>query len=834
MWRCKPYSAMPVKDAAPANTKFSAGLRRLGRIVIVLAGIFAGQAVLYGPSLTGQKILLPLDILEQPHVFIPTMSQAVAPAHNRIQIDLVTLGEPARRFAAQEIQAGRFARWNPNQYAGAPVVFSTLSPFSLLGTCFLSPLVIPWVQMMLACIAGVGAYAFFRRGLDVNFWPATVVAWCYPLTAFFVLWQGYGVEYPAAWLPWILLAVQLVVERRATYGCIGLAVLTLLTLVSGNLDVAGQVLLVSGLYALFRYFLVHGRKCFNRVGIATLAALTLAWALGFVLASPCLLPGLEYAKTGSRMALRSHGSEERRPIGLSTLPEVVMPFIYGSDETGSFPNYPEAQGNLPESSSSAYIGLFAALLAAPLAFCSRRHRWLNGFWVFLILFALSWNLNLRPVVALLRLPGMNLMSHNRLVFAAAFAMLSMAATGLDVLWRNESRRRWWFAIPVLMLAAIYGWNMYRSMWLPEPMATQMAASVTGAHRANWVTDLDRVAEIQRWFALHYRIGALMSGVCLACWLLLWCWKANGRLFVPALGFLLLADLAGFGHGRSTQCNPALYYPRPEVLDEVSISAPGRVIGYKCLPSRLAEMAGLRDVRGYDAIDPARYIDLLGIGADPKSPNIPYALTQNLIPKAEIFPPDDIHLSPVMDMLSVRYVIFRGAPPASVHPAFQGLDYWVMVNHSALPRVFVPAKVETVAGGDEALQKLASPGFNARNVAYVESPVSVPETIKGAAEIVDEVPTRINISASMETAGLLVLADLWDVGWHAYLNGKETPILRTNEAIRGVVLPQGESKVEFRYEPGSLARGWRFFGGAALILCGWAGVIAWRRKMTNDE
>jgi len=75
-----------VKDAPLAKEKFSAGLSRLGRILIVLAGIFAGQAVLYEPSLTGQKILLPLDILEQSRVYIPAMSpQAVAPAHNRIQ-----------------------------------------------------------------------------------------------------------------------------------------------------------------------------------------------------------------------------------------------------------------------------------------------------------------------------------------------------------------------------------------------------------------------------------------------------------------------------------------------------------------------------------------------------------------------------------------------------------------------------------------------------------------------------------------------------------------------------------------------------------------------------
>jgi len=793
---------------------------RLGRIVIVLLGIVLGQALLYGPSLVGRKILLPLDILEQPHIYMPTQAgQIIDLPHNRILIDLVCLGEPARRFAAGELHAGRFPLWNPHQYAGAPVAFSSFSPFTMLGACSLSPLVIPWIQMAVACIAGVGAYCFFRRGLDVSFWPAAIVAWCYPLTAFFVLWQGYGVEYPVVWLPWSLLAVQLVVQKRSAYGCIGIAVITCLTLVSGNLDVAGQVLLVSGLYAVFWHLFTYRKQCFSREGIGTLGTLTLAWVLGFMLAAPCLLPGLEYARTGSRMAQRSRGHEERPPIGLSALPEVVMPNIYGTDERESYPNYPKGQGNLPEGASSAYAGIFATLLAAPLAFFRRRSWMLNGFWVFMILFALSWSINLRPVVALLRMPGLNMMSHNRLVFAASFAILALAATGLDELWRGEVCRRWWFGLPMLALATIYLWSMYRSISLPEPLATQLAASVTHSDRINWVNGLEQVDDLRRWFVQHYRVCATLSGAGLACWLLFMCWKPNGRLMLPVMGVLLAGDLLWFGCGRSAQCDPALYYPRIDVLDAVAkASSSDRVIGYKCLPSRLAEMCGLSDVRGYDAIDPARYMDLMGIAADPRSPVVPYALTQNMIPKARLMPPDNVLLSPVLDMLGVRFVIFRGSQPPAVRPVFHGQDYWVLENHSALPRAFVPARVETVADDEEQLKRMASPQFDPRKVAYVESAVNLPESVQGAANIVDENPTHVSVSVQMESAGLLVLADLWDPGWHAYVNGSAAPILRANHALRGVMVPAGTSRV---------MRGFLIFGITAMTLGGWAFLIARR-------
>jgi hypothetical protein len=181
------------------------------------------------------------------------------------------------------------------------------------------------------------------------------------------------------------------------------------------------------------------------------------------------------------------------------------------------------------------------------------------------------------------------------------------------------------------------------------------------------------------------------------------------------------------------------------------------------------------------------------------------------------------------MLGVRYVIFRGSPPPGTRPAFRSPDYWVMVNSNALPRAFVPQRVETVAEGKARLEKLASPQFDPRAVAYVEEPVKLPGLCQGSAEIVEEIPTRIVVSVRMETPGLLVLADLWDKGWQAYFNGQRAPILRTNHAIRGVLVPAGSGTIEFRYAPASFAWGLRLAGLAALVLLGWLGIMAAKRR-----
>ena len=72
---------------------------------------------------------------------------------------------------------------------------------------------------------------------------------------------------------------------------------------------------------------------------------------------------------------------------------------------------------------------------------------------------------------------------------------------------------------------------------------------------------------------------------------------------------------------------------------------------------------------------------------------------------------------------------------------------------------------------------------------------------------------------MDTPGLVVLTDMWDKGWHATMNGEPVPILRTDHALRGVVVPEGTAILKFTYAPANLAWGWVLFGLAAAVLAG---------------
>src|SRR5436309_6592413 len=133
--------------------------RKLPRATILLAGIILGQFVLYGPSLVGRKVLLPLEDLALPGFYLPRTS-SVGPFAPSPASDLILALEPSRRFAVSELHVGRLPMWAPYHFAGAPFIWPKFSPFLALQCCSASPIVLAWTQLLAALVAGVGAHLF--------------------------------------------------------------------------------------------------------------------------------------------------------------------------------------------------------------------------------------------------------------------------------------------------------------------------------------------------------------------------------------------------------------------------------------------------------------------------------------------------------------------------------------------------------------------------------------------------------------------------------------------------------------------------------------------------
>ncbi len=743
---------------------------------------------------------------------------------------------------------------------GGAVIGATYSPFTLLHAAFPSPVAYAWVELLHAMIAGLGAYAFFSYALRVSFWPAAVGAWCYPLTGFFVLWAGFPLTSNVVWLPWSLVAVEATI-RQGAFGraAPALAVVTGLVIVSGQLDIAGQVLLTSGLYALwcladrFRGNIASFQSC------RAVVALSAAWLCGILLAAIFVLPVVDYLGTGRRMQDRSAGSEERPPVGVGALPQVVFPDFYGRWQQGWIYI---TEGNRLESSAAGYVGLVATLLAAPLAFCDPRQLSRNMFWIGLVVLSLAWQLNIPGLVDLLRQPGVNMLAHNRFVFAGAFALLSMATVGLNCVGAQLPRVSAWTLVPRVILVLLCALSFYRMVQIPNRIQPSMPMQVTKDEQTAHEATLTRVATVRQSFRTSALAGAMFCLVAIVGWQILL--RSSDRSkseglnpdngppgedgdapnlnveavagrphwLGAALSLVMILELVWSAYGVNPQCDPDLYYPEIPILTQLASHPPGRILGVNCFPPALNEKYGLRDIRGYDAADPDALLQVLALCQDTAYETYPYARTLWFVPWQDVELPEIVKPSPVLDMLNVRYFIFRKRPPETADVLLKGDEYWVVENPDVLPRVFIPERVESLADERQTLQELASPDFNPREVAYVDSGADLPDRCRGVAQIVDEIPTRIQLRLDMHTPGLVVLADRWDKGWRAWLNGKRAPILRTNYVLRGVVVPSGRGTLEFRYEPQPVVWGMRITAAALAILLAWLAIVAFQSRTST--
>jgi len=73
---------------------------------------------------------------------------------------------------------------------------------------------------------------------------------------------------------------------------------------------------------------------------------------------------------------------------------------------------------------------------------------------------------------------------------------------------------------------------------------------------------------------------------------------------------------------------------------------------------------------------------------------------------------------------------------------------------------------------------------------------------------------------------------YDRGWKAFIDGKESPIIKTNYVLRGLAIPAGQHKIEFRFEPASYVMGRKITGISQIILLVLFAVgiaMEWRRR-----
>ncbi|MBX6314790.1 MAG: YfhO family protein [Isosphaeraceae bacterium] len=93
------------------------------------------------------------------------------------------------------------------------------------------------------------------------------------------------------------------------------------------------------------------------------------------------------------------------------------------------------------------------------------------------------------------------------------------------------------------------------------------------------------------------------------------------------------------------------------------------------------------------------------------------------------------------------------------------------------------------------------------------------------------PQRVELEATLQRPGLVVLADVYYPGWRLTIDGHEAPILRVNRLMRGALVPSGRHRLVYTYDPPSFRLG---LWGSALGLLAALGLAAWSARQPRPD
>lgn len=774
----------------------------------------------------GHTINCPSDLLMLPGFHTaPESSPAEQVKNDTTLMDLVQLAAPAREFMAQEYRHGRIPVWNPYIFCGAPfAVANKFSPFELLYVAFPVPQILIWMQLAQSVVMGLGTYLFLNRSLAVSRPAAVLGSVLSPYLGFLTVWQGFtGLTASVCCLPWLLNFTDAAFRRPFSNAVSCLALSTTFAVVCGATDITALVLVTAGLRMLWNCAASCNLKRIRAGAIST----TAGWILGLSIASPHLLPLLEYSGSGARMAQRSAGAEERPPIGMEALWQLVVPEFFGGSR--ALVPYLGPAGNMAESTGGAYLGLATLLcitLCMPL-FKGWRRELL--FWIPVALLGLSWQIDFPGVVSLQRLWPLNMLSWNRWVFITAFTQLVLAALAFDAFTQKPIGRIYarGAAVAVLSVAVIMlVVHQVPSADFFEPLQIEMARRV----------GLGASAEHIRNMLVEWRRGwGIAAGACFAlAGSFLLESTSNGRKTIAA-GTLVLAlclEPVMFARLQRRVAPAHTYFPRVPLFAALRSLPPGRILGVQCLPPNLAQPWHLRDVRGYDAVDPKNITRLLRLAAcrDDNSPE--YARTQWLVPALAPTTDGSMRLSPILDMLNVRYVVLPSKPLFSDVPIMEGDGFWILENKRVMPRSFVPRNV-VPASDEHALEMMSSLDFDPAAVAYTELGTVRVSHSEGNVTIDADNAVYLRMTAAMHRPGVVVISDSWHPDWTVRVDGIAATPLRLNTAVRGVHVAAGRHEIVWEYRPHTMLRT-AWLAGISLLAClAWL-MIDFIRKPRGDR
>lgn len=657
-------------------------------------------------------------------------------------------------------------------------------------------------------LGGLGAAALCRRmsrSYRAGFFAGAFWIASGPFQSALNLWHHFS---SAAWMPWVLLAFDRLLEkpdlrRMSVAGAVfGLQIL------AGSADLCAMTLLL----ALVR-LLCEGRSLLSglpRRGLMILGAITISVSLG----AGVWLPALEVVRTSGRSALSREARTEWSVHPLVAV-EMALPI-----QAGALPLSPESAKRLTDGRPPLLKTLFLGTLAIPLvaagllnAAVSMRHRLFLAIGGGVAVAAALGRFTPVYDVLVTLLPPLTLFRYPvKLMLLVSLVASLLAGFGVRAL--SSVAERWVvrglcavvFAAEVFVRSGVAG-------WLAPYLDPSDPASAAAAG--------DKVASALLWSALSLlALGLSTLGTRL-------------EMFVPAAALGLLATLFVNRETNFTIANTVMRY-RPEHVASLQDREASRLYAFPYLlyPDRLPEVLSPRSpmppdtfillirsalmapIGGVWKLEYAWDYDQKGL-LNVSLTGLTQYINRPQRPPAFLRMLQVANVGRVVDFYPLDHA---GLTLERVIPIVGPRPLHVYRVSGALPRAYAVsgARLATTA---QAQTALLDPRFDPRAEVAVDigPPSSVSPGFTSEVRITERRSDRIVIEAVLNEPGHVVLLEGFLPGWHATVSGVPVTVKRANALFVAAATPSGRHQVVFTYRPWSALAGIAVTAFSALAL-----------------
>lgn len=172
-------------------------------------------------------------------------------------------------------------------------------------------------------------------------------------------------------------------------------------------------------------------------------------------------------------------------------------------------------------------------------------------------------------------------------------------------------------------------------------------------------------------------------------------------------------------------------------------------------------------------------------------------------------------SRLYDISAVNYLLSQNKIPEAQHLELvhKNKQFYLYKNKKAWPYYYLADRIETIEAYEDLYDAEKGVAYIWKDDDKIILPYKSPEKERRL-ELEKFEYGDVEFRYSSDEQEFLVMADSWHPNWHAFVNDKETQIIKTNGVFKGVLLPAGEGKVHL------------FFDNSPYKPGIWISIIAW--------